>query len=44
MRIEGKSHLQVYLEEYKFKIKSLNMSEFIDTNLESDFSSDSESL
>ena len=44
MRIEEKSHPQVYLEECKFKIKSLNMSEFIDTKLESDFSSDSESL
>ena len=37
-----KNYPQVYLEECKYKIKKIKMSEFIDTELESDASSDSE--
>ena len=41
MKIEKKSYPQVYLEECKHKIKKIQMSRFINTELESD--SDSES-
>ena len=42
MRIEEKNYPQVYLRECNYKIKKIKMPEFIDTRLESDFSSDSE--
>ena len=35
MRIEKKKYLQVYLEEYKYKIKKTKMTKFINTELES---------
>ena len=37
-----KNHLQVYLEECKYKIKKIQMSRFINTELKSDSDSDSE--
>ena len=37
-----KSHPQVYLEECKYKIKKIQMSRFINTELKSDSDSDSE--
>ena len=40
MRIDKKNHLQVYLEECKYRIKKTQMSRFIKTELDSD--SDSE--
>ena len=36
MRIDKKNHLQVYLEEYKYKIKKIQMCRFINTELKSD--------
>ena len=42
MRMEKKNYLQVYLEECKYKIKRIRMSEFINAELESDSSPDSE--
>ena len=42
MSIEKKNYPQVFLEECKYKIKKTKMSEFINAELESDFSSDSE--
>ena len=42
MRMEKKNYPQVYLEECKYKIKEIKMSEFIDVELESGSSSDSE--
>ena len=42
MRMEKKNYPQVYLEECKYKIKKIKMSEFINAELESDSSSDSE--
>ena len=41
MRIEKKIYPQIYLEECKYKIKKIKMSEFKDVELESDSSSDS---
>ena len=41
MKMNKKNYLQVYLEECKYKIKKMQMSRFINTELESD--SDSES-
>ena len=41
MKTNKKSYRQVYLEECKYKIKKIQMSRFINTELESD--SDSES-
>ena len=38
-----KSHPQVYLEECKYKIKKIQMSRFINTELKSDSESHSES-
>ena len=35
MRMEQKN-LQVYLEEYKYKIKKIKITKFINTKLESD--------
>ena len=40
--MKTKNYPQVYLGEYKHKIKKINMSEFIDAELGSDSSSDSE--
>ena len=39
--MEKKNYSQVYLEEYKYKVKKKKMSKFIDIELVSDFSSDS---
>ena len=44
MRMEKKNAPHVYLEECKYKIKKIKMSEFIDAKLQSDSSSDSEWL
>ena len=48
MKINKKSYSQVYLEECKYKIKKIQMSRFINTELEldsdSDLDSDSEEL
>ena len=41
MRIDKKDHAQVYLEEWKYRIKRIQISRFINTELKSD--SDSES-
>ena len=40
IKIEKKNYLQVYLEECKYKIRKIQMSRFINTELDSD--SDSE--
>ena len=42
MRIDKKYHLQVYLEECKYKVKKIQMSRFINTELKSDSDWDSE--
>ena len=42
MRMEKKNFPQVYLEECKYKIKKIQMSRFINTELDSDSESDSE--
>ena len=42
MRIDKKNHPQVYLEECKYKIKKIQMSRFINTELDSDSESDAE--
>ena len=43
MRIDKKNHLQVYLEECKYRVKKIQMSRFINTELKSDSeSSDSD--
>ena len=44
MRIDKKNHPQVYLEECKYRVKKIQMSRFINTELKSDSeSSDSDS-
>ena len=43
MRIDKKTHLQVYLEECKFRVKKIQMSRFINTELKSDSDSEAES-
>ena len=43
MRIEKKNFPQVYLEECKYKIKKIQISRFINTELDLDSESDSES-
>ena len=43
MRMEKKNYPQVYLEECKYKIKKIQMSRFVNTELELDSESDSES-
>ena len=43
MRIDKKTHLQVYLEECKFRVKKIQMSRFINTELKSDSDSEVES-
>ena len=43
LRIDKKNHPQVYLEECKYKVKKIQMSRFINTELKSDSeSSDSD--
>ena len=37
-----KNHPQVYLEEFKYKIKQIQLSRFINTELKSDLDSDSD--
>ena len=44
VRIAKNNYPQVYLEESKCKIKTIKMPEFIDVELESNSSSDSESF
>ena len=41
--MEKKNHLQVYLEELKYRIKKTQMSRFINTELKSESESESES-
>ena len=41
MRMDKKNHPQVYLEECKYKVKKIQMSRFINAELESDSDSDS---
>ena len=36
MRMDKKNHLQVYLEECKYRIKKIQMSRFINTELKPD--------
>ena len=43
MKMEKRNFPQVYLEECKYKIKKIQMSRFINTELDSDADSDSES-
>ena len=43
MKIEKKNYLQVYLEECKYKVKKIQMSRFINAELESDLESESKS-
>ena len=42
MRIDKKNHPQVYLEECKYRVKKIQMSRFINTELKSDSDLDSE--
>ena len=42
IRIDKKNHPQVYLEECKYRVKKMQMSKFINTELKSDWESDSE--
>ena len=42
MRMEKKNYPQVYLEEFKYKMKKTKMSKFIDIELESESQSESE--
>ena len=44
MRIDKKNHPQVYLEECKYRVKKIQMSRFINTELKSDSDSDSSDL
>ena len=43
MRMDKKNYPQVYLEECKYKIKKIQMSRFISTEIDLDSGSDSES-
>ena len=43
MRIDKKNHPQVYLEECKYRVKKIQMSRFINTELKSDSDSEEES-
>ena len=43
MKIDKKNHPQVYLEECKYRIKKIQMSRFINTELKSDSDSEEES-
>ena len=42
MKMDKKNYPQVYLEEYKYEIKKIKTPEFIDAELKSDSSTDSE--
>ena len=42
MRMDKKNHPQFYLEECKYRVKKIQMSRFINTELKSDSESDSE--
>ena len=42
MRMDKKNYPQVYLEECKYRVKKIQMSRFINTELESDSEPDSE--
>ena len=42
MKMEKKNYPEVYLEEYKYKIKKIKMTKFIDTELESESKLESE--
>ena len=44
LRIDKKNHLQVYLEECKHKLKKMQISRFINTELKSDSESSDSSL
>ena len=43
MKMDKRNHLQVYLEECKYRVKKIQMSKFINAELESDSDSDSHS-
>ena len=43
MRIDKKNHPQVYLEECKYRVKKIQMSRFINTELKSDLDSELDS-
>ena len=43
MRLDKKNHPQVYLEEFKYRVKKIQTSRFIDTEIKSDSDSDSDS-
>ena len=43
MKIDKRNHLQVYLEECKYRIKKIQVSRFISAKLKSDSESDSDS-
>ena len=40
LKMGNKNYPQVYLEEYKYKVKKVNTPRFINTELESDLESD----
>ena len=42
LSIDKKNHPQVYLEEFKYRIKKTQVSKFINTELKSDSDSDSD--
>ena len=42
MRVDKKNHLQVYLEEFKYRIMKMQMSRFITAKQKSESESDSE--
>ena len=44
MKIDKKYHPQVYLEECKYRVKKIEMSRFINTELKSDSELDSEKI
>ena len=43
MKMKNMNYLQVYLEEFKYKIKKIKMSKFINTDLVSESELESES-
>ena len=43
MRMDKKNYQQVYLEECKYRVKKIQMSRFISTELESDSEAESKS-
>ena len=43
MRIDKENHPQVYLEECKYRVKKIQMSRFINTELDSDSNSELDS-